>query len=142
VAVGRVLRFDQVRGFGFVVPDSGGEDVFLHANDLLDEKRWIVPGAIVEFDVEVGERGLKASSVTLKESPLAGRSDGVGASTDASRVTDDAADVLCDVLSAAELRQEVTDFLLAVDPTLTGKQILVVREGFTKIAGSHGWVEN
>lgn len=124
------------------MPNSGGEDVFLHANDLLDEKHWIVPGAIVEFDVELGERGLKASSVTLKESPPAGRSDGVGASADSSRAADDATDVLCDVLSAAELRQEVTDFLLGADPTLTGKQILAVREGFAKIARSHGWIEN
>ncbi|WP_345034392.1 cold shock domain-containing protein [Kutzneria kofuensis] len=38
MATGRVLRFDDVRGFGFIAPDSGSEDVFVHANDLSEDK--------------------------------------------------------------------------------------------------------
>ena len=34
---GKMLRFDEVRGYGFIVPDDGNEDVFVHANDLLEE---------------------------------------------------------------------------------------------------------
>jgi CspA family cold shock protein len=61
VEKGKVVRFDEFRGYGFVAPDAGGEDVFIHVNDLDFDKRLIEPGALVEFDVEDGDRGPKAS---------------------------------------------------------------------------------
>lgn len=48
---GKVLRFDDTRGYGFIVPDGGGEDVFVHANELLDEKVSYGAGTPVEFEV-------------------------------------------------------------------------------------------
>jgi cold shock CspA family protein len=65
VATGKILRFDEIRGYGFIAPDSGGEDVFLHANALLAEKHQYHPGVPVEFDVIEGERGLKATAVRV-----------------------------------------------------------------------------
>nr|WP_269328670.1 cold shock domain-containing protein [Kineosporia babensis] len=59
------MRFDEIRGYGFIAPDSGGEDVFLHANALLAEKHQYHPGVPVEFDVIEGERGLKATAVRV-----------------------------------------------------------------------------
>ncbi|GAA3618324.1 hypothetical protein GCM10022223_38830 [Kineosporia mesophila] len=59
------MRFDEIRGYGFIAPDSGGEDVFLHANALLAEKHQYQPGVPVEFDVIEGERGLKATAVRV-----------------------------------------------------------------------------
>jgi cold shock protein len=140
VAVGKVLRFDPVRGYGFIVPDGGGEDVFLHANDLLDEKYLIKPGTIVEFDVETGDRGLKASAVQITGQPAT--ASGGPVSSGPSRAVDDSGDSLCDVLSGAEFRQEITDLLLNIEPSLTGKQILHIRDKFTRVAKSYGWVEN
>jgi len=65
VATGKILRFDEIRGYGFIAPDAGGEDVFLHANALLAEKHQYHPGVPVEFDIIEGERGLKATAVRV-----------------------------------------------------------------------------
>ena len=48
---------------------------------------------------------------------------------------------LCDVLSSAELGQEVTELLLSNVPSLTGQQILDVRQSVLESARKHGWVD-
>jgi cold shock protein len=62
---GELISFDRVKGYGFVAPESGGDDVFIHVNDLYGDKNLLSPGAIVEFRPEHGVRGLKASEVTV-----------------------------------------------------------------------------
>ncbi|MFE7463811.1 cold-shock protein [Streptomyces sp. NPDC057499] len=130
---GRVVRFDGARGYGFIAPDHGGEDVFLHVNDMLIPESYVHTGTAVEFEIEDGERGLKASSVRLAEG-AAGKPAAVPQA-----VSDD--DALCDVLSAAEFTRAVTDVLLESAPTLTGTQILQVRRSLLQFAKNHGWTE-
>lgn len=66
--VGSVARFDCRRGYGFVIPDDGGEDVFVHQNNInMDGFRYLQPGERVSYELEVGEKGMKAVSVTLLE---------------------------------------------------------------------------
>lgn len=65
MATGRVLQFDQARGYGFVAADDGGEDVFLHASAFGDDPDALVPGARVQFQVMAGDRGRKAFAVHL-----------------------------------------------------------------------------
>ena len=62
---GKVIRFDEVRGYGFIAPDGGGEDVFVHANVLGDDKYVFGPGLRVEFEATDGDRGPKAYTVNL-----------------------------------------------------------------------------
>ncbi|MCX4581354.1 cold shock domain-containing protein [Streptomyces sp. NBC_01571] len=125
MTVGRVVRFDGVRGYGFVAPVEGGEDVFLHVNDILVPEAAISPGVMVEFVTAEGERGPKASQVRLAMS-TASRSD---------------EEALCDVLSAEELSRELTELLLLAEPSLTGQQILDVRRRLLVCAEQHGWTE-
>lgn len=132
---GRVLRFDETRGYGFIAPDSGGEDVFVHANDLGEQKFLVRPGTLVEFEVEDGNRGLKASSVRVVGQPSV-----VERTVHREPTGED--DGLCDVLSTADFSREVTDLLLEADATLTGGQILRVRDRLSMFARKHGWVEN
>jgi cold shock CspA family protein len=137
VSTGKVLRFDHVRGYGFIAPSDGGDDIFLHANDLLVEKNLVVPGAIMEFEVEEGERGLKASSARVVGSAAPPH-----AAAPRVAVHADDSDGLCDVLPVGELTQEVTETLLRVEPTLTGTQIIRIRSELIRIAEKYGWVEN
>jgi CspA family cold shock protein len=59
---GTVKFFNNVKGFGFIAPDDGGKDVFVHKNDLVDE---ITEGDKVSYDVEESEKGLNATHVKV-----------------------------------------------------------------------------
>jgi cold shock protein len=156
VTQGKVIRFDQIKGYGFISPRNGGEDVFLHVNDLLDDKSVIRPGAVVEFVLEEGERGLKASSVHLVEPPATFPSYSAGARSapvadhgDTGQLPASSAasadlvdDGLVDVLSRAEYLADVTEALLTIEPGLTGPQIRQVREALCRIASGYGWVSS
>lgn len=65
---GSVVRFDRRRGYGFITPDEAGEDVFVHQNNIqMDGFRFLNVGEKVSYDLEVGEKGMKAVSVQLLE---------------------------------------------------------------------------
>ncbi|MCX5215120.1 cold shock domain-containing protein [Kitasatospora sp. NBC_00240] len=135
---GRVVRYDGARGYGFIAPDHGGEDVFLHANDMLIPEAAVRSGLAVEFEIEDGDRGLKASSVRLPAGVAAQPADPAPAAV---AVVGEDDDSLCDVLTAQEFRHEVTELLMECAPTLTGEQILQVRRGLLQFGRRHGWTE-
>jgi CspA family cold shock protein len=61
---GTVKWFDQVRGFGFVTPEDGGQDVFLHSSVLTRAGRTdLQQGEKVSLDVRDGQRGRQAVSI-------------------------------------------------------------------------------
>ncbi|WP_031084729.1 cold-shock protein [Streptomyces sp. NRRL WC-3549] len=143
MAAGRVIRFDGMRGYGFIAPEHGGEDVFLHVNDLLIPESSVRSGLEVEFEVEEGDRGLKASKVRLApgaESPAAVTP--APRAPAASWSSADGQEPMCDVLSSAEYLREVTELLLTAAPDMTGHQIQAVRKQFALLANRHGWVED
>lgn len=59
---GTVKFFNNPRGFGFITPDDGGKDVFVHQSGLTDE---IAEGDKVSYDVEESEKGLNAINVKV-----------------------------------------------------------------------------
>jgi cold shock CspA family protein len=138
VVKGVLVRFDETRGYGFASPETGGEDVFIHVNDLSFDKRLLVAGATLEFEVGDGDRGLKASDVRILQAPSARPAATGKPATAEAEATDDC---LCDVLLTSEYRQEVTEVLLSAEPTLTAAQILRVRDELTRLALTHGWIE-
>lgn len=59
---GTVKFFNNAKGFGFITPDDGGKDVFVHQSGLTDK---ITEGDKVSFDVQEGPKGLNATNVKL-----------------------------------------------------------------------------
>jgi CspA family cold shock protein len=60
---GTVKFFNNSKGFGFIAPDDGSKDVFVHLNGLIDK---INEGDKVSFDVEEGKKGLNAVNVRVR----------------------------------------------------------------------------
>ena len=62
---GTVKWFNEDKGYGFIERDDGGDDVFLHFSALQQSGfKSIDEGAKVEFEVEHGAKGPKASDVS------------------------------------------------------------------------------
>lgn len=64
-ADGTVSWYDDAKGFGFVAPDGGGDDVFVHVSALGRGLTELVEGARVTYDVVAGDRGPNARNVQL-----------------------------------------------------------------------------
>lgn len=62
MSTGTVKFFNEDKGYGFIQPEDGGKDVFVHANGLKDQ---ITEGDRVSYDVEEGQKGLNAVNVEV-----------------------------------------------------------------------------
>ena len=65
MAEGTVKWFNDDKGFGFITPDEGGKDLFVHHSGInSDGFRTLSEGARVSYDAESGDKGPKAVNVT------------------------------------------------------------------------------
>ena len=61
---GTVKWFNESKGYGFISPTDGGEDVFVHFRSIVgDGFKTLIEGQAVSFEVENGPKGLQASEV-------------------------------------------------------------------------------
>lgn len=61
---GTVKWYNDEKGYGFITPDDGGKDCFVHHSEILMEGfRTLGPDQKVEFNVEEGPKGLSAKGV-------------------------------------------------------------------------------
>ncbi len=65
MAQGTVKWFSQEKGYGFIQPDDGGEDVFVHHTGIAGEGfKSLEEGDKVTYEVTEGRRGLQATNVS------------------------------------------------------------------------------
>ena len=62
MSTGTVKFFNNSKGYGFISPEDGSKDVFVHQNGLIDK---INEGDTVSYDVEEGQKGLNAVNVRV-----------------------------------------------------------------------------
>ena len=61
---GKVKWFDAKKGFGFITPDDGGEDLFVHFSNIeVDGFKSLLEGQDVEYEVGEGRKGPCATMV-------------------------------------------------------------------------------
>jgi cold shock protein len=146
MATGRVIRFDAVKGYGFIAPSDGGEDVFVHANDLSER---VSTGHQVEFRVLEGDRGLKAYDVrVIGEAPARGPAaaaetgNGQGREDEEPgepRLGDD--EELFEIFAEREFTRQITELLLSTAPQVSAATIVDLRAALIQFARKNGWVE-
>ncbi len=61
---GTVKFFNETKGFGFITPTEGGQDVFVHSSGLINNIR---ENDVVTYDVENGKKGINAVNVRLAQ---------------------------------------------------------------------------
>jgi len=66
VATGKVKWFNSDKGFGFIVPDDGTKDLFVHFSEIASGGyRTLEEGQRVEFEVQQGQKGPQATQVRI-----------------------------------------------------------------------------
>ena len=63
---GTVMWFNESKGFGFITPADGGNDVFVHFSSIQgDGFKTLAEGQAVSFELQQGPKGPQAANVTV-----------------------------------------------------------------------------
>jgi CspA family cold shock protein len=135
VTVGRLVRFDEARGYGFISPRQGGADVFMHANEFLSERELLKIGTLVEYEATRSERGLRATSARALEEDLAVPTVRLASSEEPQPSGQE-----CAAITGEQFTREVTDVIITAAPMMTGQQIDELRHELAELARNHGWI--
>lgn len=63
MAKGTIKWFNKDKGFGFIMPDDGGRDVYVHVSNIETENQELSDGQRVEYEASMGRKGPEAIHV-------------------------------------------------------------------------------
>jgi len=64
MAIGTVKWFNNAKGYGFILPDGGGDDLFAHYSAIqMDGYKTLKEGQKVQFELQEGPKGLHAANL-------------------------------------------------------------------------------
>ena len=70
MSTGQVKWFNNAKGFGFILPDDGGDDLFAHYSSIsMEGYKTLKAGQSVSFDVIEGPKGLHAANIVPTGEP-------------------------------------------------------------------------
>ena len=64
-STGTIKFFNLQKGFGFITPDNGGKEIFVHTSNVKGDARSLQEGQKVKYNETQGRKGPEASDVTL-----------------------------------------------------------------------------
>jgi CspA family cold shock protein len=68
MATGTVKWFNDAKGYGFISPQDGGKDLFVHHSNIVGSGfKSLTEGARVEFEARAGSKGPEATNVSILE---------------------------------------------------------------------------
>ena len=71
MATGTVKWFNNAKGYGFIRPDSGGDDIFAHYSTIeMEGYRSLKAGQEVSFETTDGPKGLHAQDISPKKTEV------------------------------------------------------------------------
>lgn len=71
--LGTVKWFNNAKGYGFILPDAGGEDLFAHYSAIqMEGYKTLKAGQTVTFDVSKGEKGYHATNISADANQAGG----------------------------------------------------------------------
>lgn len=70
MSTGTVKWFSNAKGYGFIAPEEGGDDIFAHFSSItMEGYKTLKKGQVVEFDCTEGPKGLHATAIKLSKPP-------------------------------------------------------------------------
>jgi CspA family cold shock protein len=84
MATGKVKWFNNAKGYGFILAEEGGEDLFAHYSSIeMDGYKTLKAGQDVEFEVQEGPKGQHAVNIRAESDASEEAADGAQADADA-----------------------------------------------------------
>ncbi len=80
MATGTVKWFNNAKGYGFILPEGSGDDLFIHYSSIqMDGYKSLKAGQVIDYDIQAGPKGMHAVNIRATSSSESAIDEGVTA---------------------------------------------------------------